>query len=138
MKEWPTIRVYVASKAVHGDRWVKLRQSLREKETDVEIVSTWIDEAGEGQTADYGELSQRCFREISAADALWLFCLPDEILKGALVEVGMALALGKKVIYTGPVNAPSISRVFRCHPLWYEAQVDKVIGFLQELRGRTT
>lgn len=45
--------VYFASKVKHAHRWLALRAA------GVKTASSWIDEAGEGETADYAELSER-------------------------------------------------------------------------------
>jgi nucleoside 2-deoxyribosyltransferase len=87
------MRVYVASKVKHAEMWRLLRVRMG-------IVSTWIDEAGEGQTENYTELAQRCLREVQDSDAVVLFCEPREVLKGALLEVGAALAYGIPVCFT--------------------------------------
>ncbi|MDD2863045.1 MAG: hypothetical protein PHI71_18520, partial [Acidiphilium sp.] len=65
--------VYFASKVVHAHRWQAQRAS------GVTTTSSWIDEAGEGQTADYAELSERCLTEIAKSERLVLFCQPGEI-----------------------------------------------------------
>lgn len=108
----PTKGIYFASKVRHAPRWQALRDS------GVPTVSTWIDEAGEGQTLDYAELSMRAIAEIGRATALLLYCEPGEILKGALIEAGAALANGTPVLCVGQCG--SLSRVFRKHPLWAE------------------
>ena len=102
-------RVYVASKVMRAPMWRLLRRHMN-------IVSSWIDEAGEGQTADYSELAARCLSEIKSAAAFVLYCEPPDLLKGALLEAGAALAFGVPVYCVG--DCPSISRVFRRHPLW--------------------
>lgn len=57
------------------------------------INSTWIDEAGEGETGDMSELWQRVEREVAQSSRLILYVEPDDLpLKGAFVEVGMALS----------------------------------------------
>lgn len=67
------------------------------------IVSTWIDEAGTGDTTDFTELWSRIESEIRMADRLVLYVEPGDFpLKGALVEVGMALARGKQVMVVAP------------------------------------
>ena len=105
------MRVYTASKTTHAHMWKSLRTE------GVDVVSTWIDEAGEGQTASYAELSQRCIEEVRKAEILILYCEPGEVLRGALIEAGVALTLGKPVFCTGFCN--SLSRVFTQHPLWH-------------------
>jgi hypothetical protein len=86
-------RVYVASRVKHAAMWKALRAA-----NECVVVSTWIDEAGEGETSDLSELWERVLSEVSQADALILYIERDDFpLKGALVEVGAALALGKAV-----------------------------------------
>lgn len=106
------MRFYTASKTKHAPQWQALRAA------GCKITATWIDEANEGQTADYAELSERCLREIKAADFMLLYCEPGELLKGALIEAGMALAMGRQVRCVG--RCDSLSRVFNKHPLWTE------------------
>ncbi len=103
--------IYGASKVLHADLWKRLRES------GVPIISTWIDEAGEGQSGDYSELSTRCLAEVASAKSVILYCEPGEVLKGAMVEVGAALALGVPVYCVGTCD--SLSRVFVKHPLWH-------------------
>lgn len=87
----PPTHVYVASRVHHAKVW----QGIRER---YPILTTWIDEAGEGETDDLGELWGRIRAEIEASRALVLYLRPGDFpLKGALIEVGMALAMGKPV-----------------------------------------
>ncbi|MDK9702535.1 MAG: hypothetical protein OEL20_05300 [Sulfuritalea sp.] len=104
--------IYFASKVIHAPRWRALRAG------GVPTISTWIDEAGEGQTADYAELAERSLREIARATAVVLYCEPGELLKGALLEAGAALMHGTPVLCVGECD--SLSRVFRKHPFWRE------------------
>lgn len=104
------MRIYTASKVKHAPLWRTLR------ENGWPVAATWIDEASEGETACYGELAARCLREVAQADVLLLYCEAGETLKGALIEVGAALALGKRVVCVGVCD--SLSRVFSAHTLW--------------------
>lgn len=94
--------IYVASRASVPERsamWRRLRSE------GWPIVSTWIDESGEGETADFADLWHRIEREIQCCDGLILYAERDDFpLKGALVEVGIALGLGKPiaVVLAGP------------------------------------
>jgi hypothetical protein len=92
--------VYVASRASIPERaamWRELRAN------GAMIVSTWIDEDGEGETGCYTELWSRIEQEIRAADRLVLYVEAEDFpLKGALIEVGMALAMGKPVFVVAP------------------------------------
>lgn len=91
--------IYVASRASIPERaamWRRLRQA------GVPINSTWIDQDGEGDS-NYGTLWPTIIEEIRACTALILYVeLGDLPLKGAFVEVGAALALGKRVYCVAP------------------------------------
>lgn len=92
--------VYVASRASTPERpamWRALRDAGHP------IIATWIDEAGEGETACNAELWQRIEREVTGAERLVLYVEPQDFpLKGAYVEVGMALAAGVPVKVVAP------------------------------------
>jgi hypothetical protein len=103
--------IYIVSKIRHAQRWKDLRAS------GVPIISTWIDEAGEGETESYPDLWVRCIREASTAERCIVYAEDGEQLKGALVEVGAALAGGTPVIMVGEIepmktaaNHPLVSR----------------------------
>jgi len=117
--------IYFASKVKHAHRWIaKCAAGVR-------TISTWIDEAGDGQS-DYTELSQRCLNEIARSTAVVLYCEPGDLLKGALIEAGAALAMGKPVHCVGTCD--SLSRVFLRHPLWREFQTveDAIIAAFEK------
>ena len=88
-----TAAIYVASRIKHATMWKQKRKA------GAPIISTWIDEAGEGETEDFGELWHRIEGEVKKATALVFYAsgYEDFPFKGALVEVGMALAFGKPV-----------------------------------------
>lgn len=101
--------LYVASKAKHGAMWKALRAS------GVPIVSTWIDEFGEGETASWSDSWSRFVQEASSARAVIFYCEAGEVHKGALVEIGCALAAGRPIFVVGPIdhswiNHPLVSR----------------------------
>lgn len=84
-------KFYVASKTHHAKLWQSIRQ-------DYNIISTWIDEAGPNETGNMQELWTRILNEVKACDVLVFYIgSADYLLKGAFVEVGMALALDKQV-----------------------------------------
>lgn len=89
------MKIYTASKTIHAEKWRNLRAS------GVNVISTWIDEAGPGESASLMDLWIRCVKESSEADLLIAYRAPGEILKGALVEIGCALASGKRVWFAG-------------------------------------
>lgn len=84
--------IYVASRASLPERSAMWR---RHRECGAVINSTWIDEAGEGETDDFSELWVRITAEISRSEMLILYAEPGDFpLKGALIEVGIALGHG--------------------------------------------
>lgn len=82
---------YIASRASVPERaaaWRRLRD-----EDGWKITSSWIDEAGAGETVDLVSLWVRIEAEIRSSERLILYVEPDDFpLKGALVEVGIAIA----------------------------------------------
>lgn len=98
--------IYTASKVIHAGMWLSYRHR------GWPIIATWIDEAGEGESASLEDLWVRCIKEASSAAVVLLYCEPGETLKGALVEVGAALASGVPVLVVGDVQASWVN-----HPL---------------------
>ena len=87
--------IYIASKTRHADRWKALRAAGEP------IISTWIDEAGPGESSDLNDLWARCIREASSCEVLIAYREPEDILKGAWIEIGAALAVGIPVVGVG-------------------------------------
>lgn len=96
----PVDGIYVASRASIPDRpdmWKGLRMA------GWPIVSTWIDESGEGETGDFAELWVRIEREIRRSIGVLLYAETDDFpLKGALIECGLALGMGKPIAIVLP------------------------------------
>ena len=91
---------YVASRASIPERPM-MWQGLRMKGWP--ITSSWIDEAGEGETEDMGELWRRIHAEIARSTGVLLYAeVGDFPLKGALIECGIALGMGKPVALVLP------------------------------------
>ena len=108
MTQWPTI--YVASKTRHAPMW----QSLRENH---DIISTWIDKAGPGESGSMEDLWVRCIAESSSADYLIAYHEPGDEWKGAFIEFGSALSAGRTVHLVGG------------HQDWSFAHHPKVVRF---------
>jgi hypothetical protein len=87
--------IYTASKTRHAQMWRDFRAA------GYPISSTWIDEAGPGESADLGDLWQRCIHEVSTARSLVLYRADDDVLKGGWIELGAALARGIPVFAVG-------------------------------------
>lgn len=102
---------YIASRASLPERsaaWRRLRDVDGWK-----ITSSWIDEAGAGETPDPGPLWTRIEAEIARSELLILYVEPDDFpLKGALIEVGMAIAhrIPIRVVAPGVVLDPASFR----------------------------
>ncbi len=94
--------IYIASKTRHAHLWRDLRDA------GAPIISTWIDEAGEGESADLNDLWERCISESKSCQALIVYREPEDVLKGAWVEIGAALAVGNPVYAVG-LNGFTIS-----------------------------
>lgn len=98
---------YIASRASLAERasaWRRLRDVDGWK-----ITSSWIDEAGAGETVNLGALWERIESEVSRSERLILYVEPEDFpLKGALVEVGMAIAhrIPIRVVAPGVVLDP--------------------------------
>jgi hypothetical protein len=64
----------------------------------VQIISTWIDYDGEGETASFAELWAKIVYEVHHCDRLVVYAEPGDFpLKGTLVEIGIALHAQKEV-----------------------------------------
>jgi hypothetical protein len=75
--------IYVASKTVHAPRWRRLRDEYR-----IPILSTWIDEEIQNPGQGLRDLWMRCVAESKEATSLIAYREPNDVLKGALVEIG--------------------------------------------------
>lgn len=100
--------IYIASKVAHAQRWRDLRAA------GVPIISTWIDEAGEGESQDLQDLWDRCLSEASSAAAIIIHRELDEVLKGAWVELGAAASHSVPVFAVG-IEQFTIARHRRIH-----------------------
>lgn len=108
------MKIYVASKTRHAEKWKALRAA------GVPINSTWIDKAVDKASPSLSDLWIRCVSEAAEADALIIYADHGggrEILKGAFIEAGAALASGRPVYTIGLqdsdgswVNHPLVTR----------------------------
>lgn len=98
--------IYVVSKVRHAAVWKDLR------ERGYPVISTWIDDGLEHEI-DFSEAWPRYIQEASRASFVIAYALPDEVLKGGLIEIGAALGNGAYVFVVGEINA---LRTVRYHP----------------------
>jgi hypothetical protein len=89
--------IYVASRTARAAMWKDLRAQGNM------IISTWIDQTEPGQTANLREFWSRVQREVCFSEFLLLYAEPGDFpLKGALVEVGIAIGAGVPVVICLP------------------------------------
>jgi hypothetical protein len=89
---------YIASRVARAATWRRLRDTNGWK-----ITSSWIDEAGADMSADLGTLWSRIETEIGRSERLILYVETEDFpLKGALIEVGMAIATRTPVRVVAP------------------------------------
>lgn len=109
---------YIASRTYRAAAWRRLR--------DIEgwkITSSWIDEAGTGESSNLGSLWSRIMAEIERSERLILYGETEDFpLKGALIEVGMAIASRVPIrVVTPRVELDPVSYrplgSWVCHPL---------------------
>ena len=100
--------IYIASKLKHMDKWKKLRSK------GVTFISTWIDEPNyiNKNSPELVGLWEKYIKEASSAKALIAYLEPGEIMKGALVEIGAALAHNVPVFLVGEFDGS-----WQVHPL---------------------
>jgi nucleoside 2-deoxyribosyltransferase len=93
------MKIYIASKAHHRARWRQLR------EEGAPINSRWIDVddkySADPSDLDYADLWSKCVTDVTVCDALVVYVEPGEILKGALVEMGIAIGMNIPVFLVG-------------------------------------
>lgn len=127
--------VYIASKTRHAARWRHLR------EEGIRVIATWIDLPVVSDAAEtfYQNLWLACIGESSSADATIVFAEEGDVLKGALIELGSALAAGKTVIQVGECASlkagDGSDASFTCHPNWtFAPTTDDALRFLGYVR----
>lgn len=119
-------KIYAASRTKHVLIWQKLRAK------GINIISTWIDEAGAGESNDLSNLIHRCIAEATECDGLILYVEQNDILKCALIEVGAALAANKLVVLVGNC-ASTNSQTFYAHKnVWLSNSIEEAVRFIEE------
>lgn len=117
-------KIYIASKTKHADKWIALR------DTGVNIISTWIDEAGEGQSPDMSDLCRRCISESIECDAMIVYAEDGDYLKGAFIEMGVALSVKNKPICLVGTVLPYGNAFTYSHQVFRAKTVEEAIYYL--------
>lgn len=121
------MKIYIASKTKHADKWIALRAA------GINIISTWIDEAGAGQSPDMVDLRDRCIKESLECDAMVVYSEEGDYLKGAFIEMGVALSQpGKPIVLVGPV-LPAGSAFTHGQNILTSNSVETAIKFLESM-----
>lgn len=91
------IRVYPSSKVRHAHMWRRLQEDI----PHVFFNARWIKRAekeSDLQGDDFRDLWSECKEDVMDSDALLVYAEDGDHLKGALVEVGMAIANDIRVV----------------------------------------
>lgn len=100
--------IYFASKVQHAAKW-------RALDTKYDICSTWIYQPFKLSSKDEAkQLWVDCLGDIERCDVIIAYREEGEVMKGALIEIGAALALRKPVYL---VNYLTYGGSWTCHPL---------------------
>ena len=100
------LKVYTASRLKEGPRW----RAMMNDWPEVEFVARWpfvhITPEGESgwpqDSPAHGSIFwQHDHEDIIRADVVLVYGHPDDVLRGALVEAGIGIALGKIVVVVG-------------------------------------
>lgn len=131
------LKVYVASKLWHWKKWLEWEDA---NVHDVKIISRWVnvmrhheteEEIVRYTTPDYAHKGwQMNIEDVKDADLLVVYA-ENEDLRGALIEVGIALASGVPIILVG--NSASYSE-WTYHSLVQE-HVEKLESVVPNLKA---
>lgn len=94
------LRVYPASKVKHAQKWLDLHAN----DPDFFFHARWLKASKtESNFNDiaFERLWGMCQEDVENADVILAYAEKGDVLKGAFVEVGMALAYGVKVVEIG-------------------------------------
>lgn len=99
------ISVYTASKLSLAPLWLNLISAWPEVHFTARWVKDHVSAAGEpkwpGDEAHGRVFWQHDWEDVARARVVLCYGRPDEVLRGALVEAGIALGMGKNVIVVG-------------------------------------
>lgn len=108
------IRVYTASKLHWADLWCTLTET-----TGVDFVARWpVDHSGNVPDNDPKAARQfwtEDFEDVARCDVVLVYAAGGDVLRGALVEAGMGIALHKRVLVVDPDHNPSFG-TWQYHP----------------------
>lgn len=93
------LKVYTASKLNHAGRWLKLVDEW----VEIDFVARWPSLVGTiPDEPHFAKVFwQQDIEDVMASDIVLVYGEPGDVLRGALVEAGVALGAGKSVIVVG-------------------------------------
>jgi hypothetical protein len=94
------IRIYPASKVKHAQKWLDLHRDHPNFFFHARWLKASKNESDFNDVA-FEQLWRMCQEDVRDADVLLAYAEKGDTLKGAFVEVGMALAYGVKVVEVG-------------------------------------
>jgi nucleoside 2-deoxyribosyltransferase len=120
--------VYTASKPRHARMWRAMRKA------GLNVIATWINYKDDTEVSDWEKLWIDCANEAAAADITLVYVEKGDELRGAYVEMGIAMASGKTVFLANPdgvrvTDAVHHPRVTEFHSL--EEALDAIEQFGQ-------
>ncbi len=94
------VRVYTASKLQHAELWLELHKTCPE----IHFTARWPFVVG--KIPDAPEFARKFWQDdhadVARADVVLVYAAgPEEHLRGALVEAGIGIALGKHIVVVG-------------------------------------
>ena len=111
------IKVYIASKLAYAEQFRGYREAW--KNEGIDLHARWFDQAIIEQTSEVHLNDFHIFwlvdeEDVKNSDAVIVYGTERDKLKGALVEAGIAIAMGKLVIIIG--DCPDFG-TWQHHPL---------------------
>lgn len=119
-------KIYIASKTRHADKWIELRNQ------GVNIISTWIDEAGPDASPDMPDLCKRCVDECLLCDAIIVYSEEGDYLKGAFIEMGVVLSRSLVPVYLVGPALPIGSAFTYSHQVFVAKSVEHAIELIKQ------
>lgn len=105
--------IYVASKIIHAPMWREYRDKR-----NMPISSSWINNPTDNVEQDFKKMWVKYINEIKSSNFLIAYRESNEILKGAYIEIGVALSSDIEVFLVG--IEPGVSFAF--HPLCHTCE----------------
>lgn len=101
------IKIYIASKLGYAERFRKMR--IQWKMDGIDLHARWFDQAVIEQSGPVAPEDFHVFwlvdeEDVKDSQAVIIYGEDKDILRGALVEAGIAIAMGKLVIVVGDFN----------------------------------